>query len=123
MISGEGSENIGSYLVDRLSSESKGIGENWSDDDSNGSKKNDDQSASPAYLSSEDDDEGNASGLKDKRKGKESFKGSKAKGTMLDGDFIEFTSGRPLPMTDRAKAAFHMSILNVSQLCRSESLS
>jgi Phosphatidylinositol-4-phosphate 5-Kinase. len=36
--------------------------------------------------------------------------------TLLDGDFLEFTSGRPLPLTDRAKAAFHMSILNVSQI-------
>jgi len=32
--------------------------------------------------------------------------------TLLDGDFLEFTSGRPLPLTDRAKAAFHISILN-----------
>ena len=31
---------------------------------------------------------------------------------LLDGDFLEFTSGRPLPLTDRAKAVFHMSILN-----------
>ncbi len=36
--------------------------------------------------------------------------------TLLDGDFLEFTNGRPLPLTDRAKAAFHMSILNVSNL-------
>jgi hypothetical protein len=34
--------------------------------------------------------------------------------TFLDGDFLEFTSGRPLPLTDRAKATFHFSILNVS---------
>ena len=34
--------------------------------------------------------------------------------TYLDGDFLEFTGGRPLPLTDRARAAFHMSILNVS---------
>lgn len=33
-------------------------------------------------------------------------------GTLLDGDFLEFTSGRPMPMSDRAKAVFHMSILN-----------
>lgn len=33
-------------------------------------------------------------------------------GTLLDGDFLEFTSGRPMPMNDRAKAVFHMSILN-----------
>ena len=32
--------------------------------------------------------------------------------TLLDGDFLEFTKGRPLPLTDRAKAVFHMSILN-----------
>ena len=34
--------------------------------------------------------------------------------TLLDGDFLEFTGGRPLPLNDRAKALFHMSILNVS---------
>lgn len=33
--------------------------------------------------------------------------------TLLDGDFLEFTLGRPLPLTDRAKAVFQMSILNV----------
>ena len=32
--------------------------------------------------------------------------------TLLDGDFLEFTGGRPLPLNDRAKAVFHMSILN-----------
>jgi len=32
----------------------------------------------------------------------------------LDGDFLEYTGGAPLPMSDRAKALFHMSILNVS---------
>mmetsp|Transcript_25850 Transcript_25850/g.33757 ORF Transcript_25850/g.33757 Transcript_25850/m.33757 type:complete len:206 (-) Transcript_25850:84-701(-) len=32
--------------------------------------------------------------------------------TLLDGDFLEFTAGRPLPLTDRAKAVFHMSVLN-----------
>lgn len=37
--------------------------------------------------------------------------------TLLDGDFLEFTSGRPLPLTDRAKAVFHMSVLNVSGYC------
>jgi 1-phosphatidylinositol-3-phosphate 5-kinase len=31
---------------------------------------------------------------------------------LLDGDFLEFTCGRPMPMTDRAKAVFQMSILN-----------
>jgi len=34
--------------------------------------------------------------------------------TLLDGDFLEYTFGRPMPMTDRAKAVFQMSILNVS---------
>lgn len=33
--------------------------------------------------------------------------------TLLDGDFLEYTNGRPLPLTDRAKAVFHMSVLNV----------
>ena len=33
--------------------------------------------------------------------------------TFLDGDFLEFTRGRPLPLTDKAKATFHFSILNV----------
>jgi hypothetical protein len=37
----------------------------------------------------------------------------RALGTLLDGDFQEFTNGRPMPMNDRAKALFHMSILNV----------
>lgn len=32
--------------------------------------------------------------------------------TLLDGDFLEFTLGRPMPLTDRAKAVFQMSILN-----------
>ncbi|OEU22087.1 SAICAR synthase-like protein [Fragilariopsis cylindrus CCMP1102] len=32
--------------------------------------------------------------------------------TLLDGDFLEETFGRPMPMHDRAKAVFHMSILN-----------
>jgi 1-phosphatidylinositol-3-phosphate 5-kinase len=36
----------------------------------------------------------------------------KESGTLLDGDFLEFTSGRPMPMNDRAKAVFQMSILN-----------
>ena len=33
---------------------------------------------------------------------------------LLDGDFLEFTMGRPMPLTDRAKAVFQMSILNDS---------
>lgn len=36
--------------------------------------------------------------------------------TLLDGDFLEFTLGRPMPMTDSAKAVFQMSILNVCRL-------
>lgn len=38
----------------------------------------------------------------------------RSSGTLLDGDFQEFTHGRPMPLNDRAKALFHMSILNVS---------
>jgi hypothetical protein len=37
--------------------------------------------------------------------------------TLLDGDFLEYTMGRPMPMTDRAKAVFQMSILNVGGHC------
>ena len=35
--------------------------------------------------------------------------------TQLDGDFLEFTRGRPMPLADRAKSLFHMSIQNVSK--------
>ncbi|GMI55924.1 hypothetical protein ScalyP_jg1490 [Parmales sp. scaly parma] len=31
---------------------------------------------------------------------------------LLDENFLEFTKGRPLPLMDRSKAIFHMSILN-----------
>merc|ERR1712127_652702 len=47
----------------------------------------------------------------DAEKGEKPDKGGSIP-TLLDGDFLEFTSGRPLPLTDRAKAVFHMSILN-----------
>ena len=77
-----------------------------SDSESSGSDEEDDNSFSDASDGSEKDEK--ASG--------EFEKGGKAKAasipTLLDGDFLEFTSGRPLPLTDRAKAVFHMSILN-----------
>lgn len=38
--------------------------------------------------------------------------GPKAPRTLLDGDFLEASLGRPMPMHDRAKEVFHMSILN-----------
>lgn len=38
--------------------------------------------------------------------------GPAAPRTLLDGDFLETTFGRPMPMHDRAKEVFHMSILN-----------
>jgi|EP00984_Skeletonema_dohrnii_P005406 1-phosphatidylinositol-3-phosphate 5-kinase len=72
-----------------------------SDSESSGSDEEDDESLSIASDGSEKD---------------ENDKDGKAKAasipTLLDGDFLEFTSGRPLPLTDRAKAVFHMSILN-----------
>jgi 1-phosphatidylinositol-3-phosphate 5-kinase len=43
--------------------------------------------------------------------------------TLLDGDFLDFTSGRPMPLTDRAKAVFQMSILVRSTTCVLPSLS
>lgn len=51
---------------------------------------------STCYLSSEEDDEGIILDTKDKRKSQEDSKVSEASSTMLDGDFIEFTGGRPL---------------------------
>ena len=67
----------------------------------------------------EDDDLSISSGglEKDGKMSTEDEKGEKTEKsasipTLLDGDFLEFTSGRPLPLTDRAKAVFHMSILN-----------
>jgi len=46
-----------------------------------------------------------------KQSKKESLSGP---AVLLDGDFLEFTMGRPMPLTDRAKAVFQMSILNDS---------
>jgi hypothetical protein len=68
-----------------------------------------------------DSEQGSADGEGDSDIGSEKDEsnagyGSKgqASSTLLDGDFLEFTAGRPMPMNDRAKAVFHMSILNVS---------
>jgi 1-phosphatidylinositol-3-phosphate 5-kinase len=73
---------------------------------------------SDSDLSSDDDGDFPPSrhGSDDEEGGKDEE--SNPSSTLLDGDFLEFTSGRPLPLTDRAKAAFHMSILNVSQTMR-----
>ena len=75
---------------------------------------------SDSYSSGDDDDDTvstSSGGMErdDKVPTNSSEKGDKGKSatvpTLLDGDFLEFTSGRPLPLTDRAKAVFHMSIL------------
>jgi hypothetical protein len=58
-----------------------------------------------------DSDDGN-----DVNNGKDGYGEKGVTGTLLDGDFLDFTAGRPMPMDDRAKAVFHMSILNVSVL-------
>lgn len=42
----------------------------------------------------------------------ESCDAKKAPSTLLDGDFLEFTNGRPMPLTDIANTIFQMSILN-----------
>lgn len=64
----------------------------------------------PSYRDSEDE-EGmtNTTGHEDGSSGESKPTVS----TFLDGDFLELTGGKPLPLTDRAKAAFHFSILNV----------
>lgn len=80
--------------------------------------KSDATSDSDSYSSGDEDDDDSVStssgGMeKDGKAANDSEKGEKASiPTLLDGDFLEFTSGRPLPLTDRAKAVFHMSILN-----------
>ena len=77
-----------------------------SDSESSRSDEEDNESLSDASDGSE----------RDEKESGEFEKSGKAKAasipTLLDGDFLEFTSGRPLPLTDRAKAVFHMSILN-----------
>jgi hypothetical protein len=81
-----------------------------------------DNSDSDSYYSGDEDDDDTLStssgGVEkdgkvsiDAEKGEKTDKGTSIP-TLLDGDFLEFTSGRPLPLTDRAKAVFHMSILN-----------
>jgi hypothetical protein len=61
--------------------------------------------------------DGDSEGGNDGNNGKAgSGENGEATGTLLDGDFLDFTAGRPMPMDDRAKAVFHMSILNVSVL-------
>ncbi|GMH93598.1 hypothetical protein TL16_g12675 [Triparma laevis f. inornata] len=59
------------------------------------------------FNSEHDSDEGRdtgTSGASDRK--------SEIDTVLLDENFLEFTNGRPLPLTDRAKAIFHMSILN-----------
>lgn len=79
--------------------------------------KSDATSDSDSFSSVDEDDDDTLStssgGMErdDADKGDKTDKGATIP-TLLDGDFLEFTSGRPLPLTDRAKAVFHMSILN-----------
>ena len=84
--------------------------------------KSDATSDSDSFSSGDEDDDDTLStssgGIeKDEKVSNNAEKGEKTDKsasfpTLLDGDFLEFTSGRPLPLTDRAKAVFHMSILN-----------
>lgn len=78
-------------------------------------------SVSTSNPNKQSSDIDNASRASDKATAKEkndaddtaqsSSKGSSSK-TQLDGDFLEFTRGRPMPLADRAKSLFHMSIQN-----------
>lgn len=83
--------------------------------------KSDATSDSDSFLSGDEDDDSTSTSSggteKDEKITSNAEKGEKSEkspssATLLDGDFLEFTSGRPLPLTDRAKAVFHMSILN-----------
>ena len=89
-----------------------------SDDDSNGYYSSSTSSSGIIENTSDDDEPNTSSG---RNQSNENIANNATGGmneesvsTLLDGDFIEFTSGRPLPLNDRAKAVFHMSILNVS---------
>lgn len=69
--------------------------EDYDSEESTSESSEDDDSSQPSYDSKEKKDSSESLGA-----------------TLLDGDFLEFTAGRPLPLNDRAKAVFHMSILN-----------
>ena len=66
-------------------------------------------------VDSDDDsveDTSSSDGIKDESSGVNSGLEGSQSTTLLDGDFLEYTNGRPLPLSDRAKAVFHMSVLN-----------
>lgn len=76
--------------------------------------------AQKADDTTDDDDKADLLDKEDRRPGSpiggEADKAKSESGpstTLLDGDFLDFTQGRPMPLTDRAKAVFQMSILNV----------
>lgn len=87
--------------------------DSYSSDDSESRSSDDDSEVSRSESSgSRSDDESAAKQLQSSApKAAPEFNRSGIP-TLLDGDFLEFTNGRPLPLTDRAKAVFHMSILN-----------
>ena len=70
------------------------------DEESNNTNKNvDDNSSSNNNNNNNNDQTGDNSA-------------TSAGDVLLDENFLEYTKGRPLPLTDRSKAIFHMSILN-----------
>ena len=86
----------------------------YSSDAANRQRKH---SADPANDSNKSGDDGDPSNDYDHDDTMDTTKQSKKEGpeaprTLLDGDFLETTLGRPMPMHDRAKEIFHMSILN-----------
>jgi hypothetical protein len=74
------------------------------------SEASDDDDNSPTFNDS-DDDQGASNVLGQDETNSEE---KPTVATYLDGDFLELTGGRPLPMTDKAKSSFHFSVLNVS---------
>lgn len=92
--------------------------------DSSRKNNNDDNSSAESYSTEYDDSSDSVSSSSedmsdDEDEGESSSddveeeKDNEGAGvTLLDGDFLEFTGGAPLPLNDRAKAVFHMSILN-----------
>jgi len=81
----------------------------WDDSD----KSLNDVDQAKDFHSNNEGREREAEKLGDDKKSGEEGGGEDVGGTvLLDENFLEFTKGRPLPLTDRARALFHMSILN-----------
>jgi len=95
----------------KVTSESKAARRGFESPFSSGSESDDDNKSSTSGSSEEN--EAAPSELRQRGAQDATHKSSTATSTVfLDGDFLEYTNGRPLPINDRSKALFHNSILN-----------